>query len=406
MLNTVTPGEALDILKESFGALRADAEPCPLDSAAGRTLARDILAGEYVPGFDRSAVDGYALRASDTFGCGEATPALLRLAGEVEMGRAPGFAVGPGECAAIPTGGYLPEGADAVAMLEYTDDYGAGLIGVRKSAAPGQGMVFKGDDVSPGAVVFRAGRRLRAMDIGALAALGLSTVPVCKRPRAAVLSTGDELVPPSASPGPGEVRDVNGPMLCALLGSLGAQPEFLGIVRDEEALLESALLDATRRFELVAVSGGSSAGARDAVARIVVRRGRLLFHGIAMRPGKPAMLGELCGRPVFGLPGHPAAAYFTAKLLIGAQLRSMLGQSPEPMRLRARLAVNLPANDGRELFCGVKLRYEAGGYVAEPVRTKSGLISALAASDGVLRVPRDCEGLPAGAEVLVELEGD
>ena len=384
MLNTVTPEEALDILKESFGALRADAEPCPLDSAAGRVLARDVGALEYVPGFDRSAVDGYALRASDTFGCGEATPALLRLAGEVEMGRAPGFAVGPGECAAIPTGGRQPEGADAVAMLAYSDDYGAGLIGVRKSVAPGQGVVFKGDDVSPGAVVFRAGRRLRAMDIGALAALGLSTVPVCKRQRAAVLSTGDELVPPSASPGPGEVRDVNGPMLCALLGSLGAQPEFLGIVRD----------------------GGSSAGARDAVARILERRGRLLFHGIAMRPGKPAMLGELCGRPVFGLPGHPAAAYFTAKLLIGAQLRSMLGQSPEPMRLRARLAVNLPANDGRELFCGVKLRYEAGGYVAEPVRTKSGLISALAASDGVLRVPRDCEGLPAGAEVLVELEGD
>ena len=332
MLNTVTPGEALDILKESFGALRADAEPCPLDSAAGRTLARDILAGEYVPGFDRSAVDGYALRASDTFGCGEATPALLRLAGEVEMGRAPGFAVGPGECAAIPTGGYLPEGADAVAMLEYTDDYGAGLIGVRKSAAPGQGMVFKGDDVSPGAVVFRAGRRLRAMDIGALAALGLSTVPVCKRPRAAVLSTGDELVPPSASPGPGEVRDVNGPMLCALLGSLGAQPEFLGIVRDEEALLESALLDATRRFELVAVSGGSSAGARDAVARIL--EAALSRHSHA--PGQAGHAGRAVRQARLRPAGPPCGGVFH---------RKAPDWGPAALDARAEPGANAPARE-------------------------------------------------------------
>lgn len=405
MLNTVAPEEALEILRKNFGGLRTEAEPCALGSALGRVLAEDVEASEYVPGFDRSAVDGYAVRASDTFGCGEAAPALLRLAGEVEMGRAPGFSIGPGECAAIPTGGRLPEGADAVVMLEYSDDYGAGLIGVRRSSAPGRSVVFKGDDVEPGSVVFSEGRRLRAMDIGALAALGLSSVRVRKRPRAAVLSTGDELVPPSAAPGPGEVRDVNGPMLCALLESLGAEPDFLGIVKDEEALLESALIGAAMEHELVAVSGGSSAGARDAVSRILERRGRLLFHGIAMRPGKPAMLGELCGRPVFGLPGHPAAAYFTGKLLMGAQLRSMLGRRPEPRYVRAKLETNLPANDGRELFCGVKLRYEGEEYRAEPVRTKSGLIRALAASDGVLRVPRDCEGLPAGAEVLVELEG-
>ena len=173
---------------------------------------------------------------------------------------------------------------------------------------------------------------------------------------------------------------------------------------DEEAELERAVLAAAEGYGLVLVSGGSSAGERDAVARVIGKNGRLLFHGLAMRPGKPAMLGEVHSVPVLGLPGHPAAAYLTAKLLAGALLRSLLGQPAEPRPVPARLTEPLPANDGRELHCGVRLSREGGELYAEPVRTKSGLISALAASDGVLRVPRDCEGLPRGALVEVELE--
>ena len=405
MLNVVTPDEALNMLAREFGALRTPPEPCPLNSARGRVLAEDVLAREFVPGFDRSAVDGYAVLASDTFGCGEATPALLRLAGAVEMGQAPGFALCPGECAAIPTGGRLPEGADAVVMLEYAEDYGGGLIGLVKSVAPGTGVVFKGDDVRPGAAVFSEGRRLRGMDIGALAALGVTAPSVRSRPRAAVLSTGDELVSPSTSPGPGEVRDVNGPMLCALLEKMGAEPDFLGIVVDTEEALESALTRASINSDLIVLSGGSSAGARDAVSRVIERRGRLLFHGLAMRPGKPAMLGEMGGKPIFGLPGHPAAAYFTARMLVMAHVRSLLGVTEPSRTVSARLAADLAANDGRELFCGVRLFYDSGELWAEPVRIKSGLISALAASDGILRVPRDCEGLHRGAQVSIELEG-
>lgn len=404
MLSTVTPEEALEILASAFGSRRTEAEPCPLAQALGRVLSENVEASEYVPGFDRSSVDGYAVRASDTFGCSPAAPALLKLAGSVDMGSAPDFVLRPGECAAIPTGGRLPEGADAVVMLEYSEAYGGGLIGLLKSAAPGLGVVFRGDDVRPGLTVLHAGRRLRPMDIGALAALGVTEPRVRRRPRAAVLSTGDELVSPEGIPGPGEVRDVNGPMLCALLEALGAEAHFLGIVRDQDGPLDAALTSAAAEHELVLVTGGSSAGEKDAVSRVIEKNGKLLFHGLAMRPGKPAMLGDIGGTPVLGLPGHPAAAYFTARLLASALVRSLLGLEPECRTLSARLVSPLPANDGRELHCGVRLFRENGELLAEPVRTKSGLISALAASDGMLRVARDCEGLPQGAQVTIELE--
>lgn len=404
MLSTITPDEALKILASAFGDMRTPAENCPLAEALGRVLAEDIESPEYVPGFDRSSVDGYAVAAADTFGCSEASPALLRLRGRVEMGRAPEFSLAPGECAAIPTGGQLPEGADAAVMLEYAEDYGGGLIGLTKSAAPGQNVVFRGDDAAPGRVVLRAGRKLRSSDIGALAALGITEPVVRRRPLVGILSTGDELVPPTRVPGPGEVRDVNAPMLRALVRSCGGQPEELGIVRDEITGLDSAIGRAARHCDMVIVTGGSSAGERDSVSRVISARGRLLFHGLAMRPGKPAMLGNVGGKPVFGLPGHPGAAYFTARLLAAAQIRSMLGLEARPRTVQAKLTENLPANDGRELFCGVRLHTEDGELWAEPIRTKSGLISALAASDGTLRVARDCEGLHRGTLVTIELE--
>ena len=380
MLSTVTPDEALKISAAAFGGLRTPAESCPLAEALGRVLAEDIESPEYVPGFDRSSVDGYAVAAADTFGCSESSPALLRLRGRVEMGRAPEFALAPGECAAIPTGGRLPEGADAAVMLEYSEDYGGGLIGLTKSAAPGQNVVFRGDDAAPGRAVLRAGRRLRAADIGALAAMGITEPAVRRRPLVGILSTGDELVAPDR------------------------EPVELGIVRDEIEALDAAVGGALERCDILIITGGSSAGERDSVSRVISARGRLLFHGLAMRPGKPAMLGDIGGKPVFGLPGHPGAAYFTARLLVAAQIRSMLGLEAQPRRVQAKLTENLPANDGRELFCGVHLRTENGELWAEPIRTKSGLISALAASDGTLRVARDCEGLHRGALVTIELE--
>lgn len=216
MLTVMTPAQLLELLERRFSPLDRPPEEVELDRALGRVLTRDLTASEFVPNFARSTVDGYALRGADTFGCSEALPALLTCVGTVEMGKAPGFAIGPGQCAAIPTGGALPEGADSVQMVEYSENYGGGEIGIVKSVAPGANLIFRGDDVKPGDRVLRRGRRLEPQDIGALAALGVTQVPVVPRLKVGLLSTGDELVPPNQIPGPGQVRDVNGPLVAAL----------------------------------------------------------------------------------------------------------------------------------------------------------------------------------------------
>ena len=247
MLTVMTPEELLTRIANTFGPLDRPPETVGLDRALGRVLAREIRAAQFVPGFDRSTVDGYALRGADTFGCSESIPALLTCEGAVEMGKEPAFAVGPYQCGAIPTGGALPEGADAVQMVEHTEDYGGGEIGIVKSVPPGANLIFKGDDVKPGDLVLPKGRRLEPQDVGALAALGVTQVPVVPRLRVGLISTGDELVPPEQDPGPGQVRDVNGPLVAALLAQVGAEPVPLGIVPDREELLREAVEKALER---------------------------------------------------------------------------------------------------------------------------------------------------------------
>ena len=315
MLTVMTPEELLTLIANTFAPLDRPPETVGLDRALGRVLAREIRAAQFVPGFDRSTVDGYALRGADTFGCSESIPALLICTGAVEMGKEPAFAVGPGQCAAIPTGGALPKGADAVQMVEHTEDYGGGEIGIVKSVPPGANLIFKGDDVKPGDLVLRKGRRLEPQDIGALAALGVTQVPVVPRLRVGIISTGDELVPPEQDPGPGQVRDVNGPLVAALLAQAGAEAVPLGIVPDREELLREAVEKALERCHCVVLSGGSSVGEKDAACRVMASLGEVLCHGVAMKPGKPTLLGRAGGKPILGLPGHPVAAPVYRKTL-------------------------------------------------------------------------------------------
>ena len=403
MLAVKTPDEVFDIIDEEFSPLREHTEAVPLVAAIGRVLAEDIVTTEYVPDFNRSTVDGYAVRARDTFGCSDAIPAILPLAGEVLMGEEASAPLAPETCVYVPTGGAVPEGADSVVMIEYTEDYGDGTIGISKAVAPGQNMIFRGDDVFPGKVILERGRLLSAQDIGALAAIGKTTLCVCKKLTVGVISTGDELVSPEQQPGPGQVRDVNSAMLQALLETFGVCVNNYGIVVDDATLLAEKVDQALAECDVILLSGGSSVGVKDATCHIIEERGTLLFHGIAVKPGKPTIFGKDGNQPLIGLPGHPVAAYFITRLFVLPLLARLEGRTLNHYTVTATLSENIGANDGRALYLSCRLEETAAGLVAHPIRGKSGLITTLAGSSGYFCIPRDCEGLPKGAEIQVTI---
>lgn len=378
-------------------------EVLPLVACTGRVLARNIYAEEYVPGFDRSSVDGYAVIASDTFGCSDSMGAILKLKGIVSMGRDADFEIFPGECAYIPTGGAVPDGADAVVMIEYTESYGDGEIGILKPIAPGGNMVYRGDDVFPGKLVLKAGRILRSEDVGALAALGISEVPVVKKPIVGIISTGDELVNINEIPRAGQVRDVNSSMLAAAIADFGGEAKTYGIVRDGYQRLKSALADALNECDMVLISGGSSVGQMDSTCAVIEELGELLLHGIAMKPGKPTIVGDVSSKPVFGLPGHPVAAHFVSEIFVRPLVKQLMGCEESLISVKAKLTEAVSANHGRAQYSGVRLEKRDGTLYANPVRTKSGLISSLAGCDGYFCIERDSEGCAKDDEITVYL---
>ena len=400
MLYVKTPQEVLALIQNEFSPV-AEPEIVALSAAMGRVLAENIAASEYVPDFDRSTVDGFAVRAGDTFGCTDAIPAILPLQSTVLMGEGADYPLNPGECVAVPTGGAVPKGADSVVMLEYTEAYGDGTIGISKPAAPGMNLIFRGDDVYPGKVILQKGRVLSSADIGALAAIGRVQIPVVKKLTVGVISTGDELVPPEARPGPGQVRDVNSPMLEAMLTAFGCAVINYGIVIDDEALLSETVKRALWECDAVLLSGGSSVGVKDAACRITESLGQLLLHGIAIKPGKPTILGKAGAKPLVGLPGHPVAAYFITKLFVLPLLGRLSGRDMTAYTVTAKVTESISANHGRAQYHCCRLTRKDGALYAQPIRGKSGLITTLAGADGYFCIDRDCEGLPQGAEVQV-----
>jgi len=413
LLKVVLPDEVAGIVKSNFDVTGYKSEIIEAVSSLGRILYRDVVSEEDVPGFDRSTVDGFAVLASDTFGCSESIPAVLPLAGEILMGESASFSLKPGTCVAVSTGGEIPSGADAVVMVEFTEDYGGGigsgagsagsvgserLIGIQKPAAPGNNLIFKGDDVSAGDKILSAGIEITAHDIGILTALGYDIVDVRAKPVVGIISTGDELVPVSGVPKSGQVRDVNMSMLKAAVTRFGASVRDFGIKRDDEAEIRCAVLSAVECCDIVLVSGGSSAGARDLTAWIIESEGELLFHGIAMKPGKPTILGSIAGKPVFGLPGHPVAAYMVTELFVRPLIADFVGASTKKIARPAKIGEAISSNHGRAEYLAVRMD-ESG--VAHPVRGKSGLIASLAGVDGYICIARDCEGLAKGEEVMV-----
>ena len=373
-------------------------EEIDLLSSLYRVLAREVRADLDLPGFDRSTVDGYAVRARDTVGASDALPAFLHYIGSIPMGSAPTITLGPDECAYIATGGVLPEGADAVAMVEYSEKVGEEVL-VRRPVANGENVVQHNEDFSKGAVVLPQGHTIRPQDMGVLAAVGASTIPVFIQPRIGVISTGNEVIPIDQQPGPGQVRDINSAMIGGFLTQHGCIPRVYGIVPDERAVFGNVLERAIRECDAVLLSGGSSKGYRDMCAALIEERGTVLVHGIALQPGKPTILGKVGQVPVIGLPGHPASAYIVLRVIVRPLLVAMTGRAVADRFCTAKLAQNVPSSKGREEYVRVRLE----GEKAVPLLGKSGLVNTLVQSDGMIRIPAELEGLEAGEVVEVIL---
>ena len=396
-----------------------ESESVDLADALGRVLSGPVLVPQDVPAFNRSQVDGYAVRASDTFGASGSMPSILRLDGEVKMGEPAGEPLTAGTCRAVPTGGQIPAGADAMIMIEDTDDFGDGFRYMNHPVSPGNHIIFRGDDIREGELLLPAGIRLETRHLAAAAAAGLGQVSVIRLLRVAVISTGDELVDPGTPLSECRIHDVNQVMLTAMIAHAGAKPCKYGIIPDEFSQLLNIMKQAQSACDVIVISGGSSVGARDHVAAAIEATGQpgILQHGIAVKPGKPTLIG-LCGStPVIGLPGHPIAAWFMASQLLLPLLYSMQSRpEPEALTIEARLIRKIPSNTGREEFVLVQLSGRGiSGYpgkedtvavdsiTAEPVFAKSGLITLLSRCQGYIQIPRDCEGLEEGTMVTVAL---
>ncbi|HBT47755.1 MAG TPA: molybdopterin molybdenumtransferase MoeA [Peptococcaceae bacterium] len=403
----VTLPEARKKLAECWPSMRREAAVLDLTEALGRELAEDVISREEVPGFSRATVDGFAVRSGDTFGAGEASPVTLRLKGEVVTGRPAEVAVGHREAVAISTGGMLPAGADAVIMLEHTEELPGGFLNVLRPVAPGENVMGRGEDVGQGEVILGAGHRLRPQDIGVLAALGYNRIRVWEPWRVGIMTTGNEIVPPEARPGPGQVRDINSYTLYAQVQALGGRPRLYGIVPDDLRLLGERFSQALEENNVVLLSGGSSVGTRDLTVQLLAAWGseRILFHGVSIRPGKPTLAAFIEGKMVFGLPGHPVSAMVSFDLLVGPLLR--YGRYKEPAEepvVEAVLSRNVSSDAGRDDYVRVRLVDGGGdGLLAVPIVGKSGLISTMVKADGVVIIPAGKEGLEAGNRVEVRL---
>jgi molybdopterin molybdotransferase len=409
-LTLLPPDEARALLLDNLSTPAPATETIDVISSLGRVTAEDILAPHPLPEFPRSTVDGFAVRARDTYGASDSLPTYLNLIGEVPMGDTPSFKIGAGQCAILHTGGMLPPGADAVVMMEYTQPAREHEMEIQRAVAEGENVIRVGEDVAAEAVILPRGRRMRPAEVGGLTALGILRLRVAKSPRVGLLSTGDEVIDPSQSPRPGQVRDINSYTLAALVQKAGGEPIRYGIFGDRFEVLKEAAQKALAECDVVVITAGSSASTRDMTAEVISQLGApgVLVHGINTRPGKPTILGVCAGKAVIGLPGNPVSALVNGYLFVAPVIEKLLGAAPRPQAtVRAQLTVNLASQAGREDWWPVRLvanrQSSLADYEAEPIFGKSNLIFTLANADGLLRIPPDATGLSAGEMVDVVL---
>lgn len=393
----------MDLVADRTGAERIETA-----LSCGTVAAEEITAPEDLPGFARSGMDGFAVLSSDSFGATEGLPAYLRITGEVPMGPPGALELEPGCAVRISTGGALPPGSDAVVMVENTEVSGP-TVEITKAVAPGENVLGSDEDVPRGALLIRRGQVLGPAQVGVLAGLGITSLKVFKTPRIAVLSTGDELVPPDATPALGQVRDINTWALCASVEGAGCGAVPTGIAADSLDGLLAACRSALARSDALLVSGGSSAGIRDLTMGVIEELGSpgVLAHGIHLKPGKPTIAAVCDGKPVFGLPGNPASALAVFRELVVPVLRKLRGEGPPYLQVPATVDAVMDrshaSDPGRMELLPVELRPAGGDLLAVPVAGKSMLIGTLARAQGHVRIPEGSEGLEKGEVVQVEL---
>ena len=404
--NVRPPRQAFDELLPYLSPV-ADIETVETMDSLGRVIARKISSPEDLPAFPRSSMDGFSVRASDTFGASESLPALFEVVGDIPTGDSSDVRIGTGEAAVAYTGGTLADGADAVVMIERTQPADEISIEVLRPVAPGENFIQVAEDIKCGETLFEVGHRIRPQDIGGLLALGITSVPVYRRPIVGVVSTGDELTHPSTRPHRGKIRDINTYTIAARSAQCGAEHISLGIVRDEYEPQLMAARDTLEDADVLVFSAGSSLSTRDMTADVFNQLGEpgVLLHGISIKPGKPTVVGVAQGKPLFGLPGNPVSALVVFDLLVAPAIRVLSGETKAPNvpEVPAVLTQDVPSESGREDYLPVTLAWVDGRRIAVPVFGKSNLIFTLIKSDGIIEVPMDSGGLYAGETVDVRI---
>lgn len=399
MLNVVSLEEAINITKKEFSFFVPETEKINISHSLGRVIAKDIISTENIPSFNRSTVDGYAVISSDTFGAGESMPSMLMTKDEILMGEKADCGITSGECIKISTGGMLPDGADSVVMVENTEELFDGTCLIFKAASPFQNVTKIGDDVKKGQIIIKKGTFITSKHIGILCALGITEIECVRKLKVGIISSGDEIVPVEENVPLGKIRDINSHFLASLIEENGYEAIEYGTVRDDFNELYNMLQKATDECDVVLISGGSSAGAKDMTAAVIDKNGKVFFHGIAVKPGKPTIFGKVKNKAVFGLPGHPAAAYLIAKTVVINLLHFCSRQENKTLNISAEITESISSNHGREELVPVIL--ENGK--AHPLFFKSGLVSLLSSADGFVIIPRNKEGIFKNENVTVHL---
>ncbi|MCQ4635657.1 molybdopterin molybdotransferase MoeA [Anaerovorax odorimutans] len=406
LLKVDTVNEAREKLLAAARKKKKQIEFVNLNEALGRILASDLVSPEPIPSFRRSTVDGYAVKAVNTQGAGESIPVFLDVIERIEIGTPAIRMVQPGQCSYVPTGGMIPEGADAVVMVEYCEAFDEKSIAVYDAVSPGRNVVSIGEDIQEEALFLKKGTRLRPQEIGVLASAGVHTVPVYKPWKISIISTGDELVPADQKPMPGQIRDINTYVLEAMSIKYGFEVVSKQVLRDERSLLEEAVAEAMKSCDLVVASGGSSQGEKDHTADVLDQFAQpgVFTHGIALKPGKPTILGYdvISETILMGLPGHPAAAMIVFELM-AVWLHRQLTHQPEPKYTTAAIQTNVASAPGRATCLLVELEDSEGGYIAKPIFGKSGLMTTLSRAHGYTMIDTNKEGLKEGEIVQVAL---